>query len=69
MKEITREELAELVNRVSAEVSEIYTDVQDTGDKNADAVDMLAGNMAQIQRNCEKIIAETLYQLMGMGYL
>ena len=31
MKEITREELAELVNRVSAEVSEIYTDVQDTG--------------------------------------
>ena len=69
MKEITREELAELVNRVSAEVSEIYTDVQDTGDKNADAVDMLAGNMAQIQRKSEKIIAETLYQLMGMGNL
>ena len=69
MKEITREELAELVNRVSAEVSEIYTDVQDTGDKNADAVDMLVGSMVQIQRNCEKIIAETLYQLMGMGNL
>ena len=50
MKEITREELAELVNRVSAEVSEIYTDVQDTGDKNADAVDMLAGNMVISRR-------------------
>lgn len=45
---MTGEELTELVNKVSDEVSEVYTDVQNTGNVNTDAADMPAGNMVQI---------------------
>ncbi len=69
MQKMTKEELRELVNRVSDEVSEVYSEVPNTGNKNWDAVDLLAGHIAQIQRNCENILAETLYRLMEMGNL
>ncbi len=69
MKKMTKEELKELVNKVSDEVSEVYSEVPDTGNADADAVDLLAGSIVQIQRNCEKILAETLYRLMEMGVL
>ena len=69
MHKMSKEGLKELIRDISNEVSGVYTDVPDTGDKNADAVDMLAGNMVQIQRNCENILTETLYRLMEMGNL
>ena len=43
---MTKEELTELVNKVSDEVSGVYTDVSKTGNVNMDAVNMLARNMA-----------------------
>jgi hypothetical protein len=64
---MTKEELTELVNKVSDEVSGVYTDVSNTGNVNMDAVNMLARNMVQIQRNCMNILVETLYRLMEMG--
>ena len=64
---MTKEELTELVNKVSDEVSGVYTDVSNTGNVNMDAVNMLARNMVQIQRNCMNILVETLYRLMDMG--
>ena len=64
---MTKEELTELVNKVSDEVSGVYTDVSNTGNVNMDAVNMLARNMVQIQRNCMNILVETLYRLMELG--
>ena len=64
---MTKEELTELVNKVSDEVSGVYTDVSNTGNVNMDAVNMLARNMVQIQRNCMNILVETLYRLMEMA--
>ena len=64
---MTKEELTEFVNKVSGEVSGVYTDVSNTGNVNMDAVNMLARNMVQIQRNCMNILVETLYRLMEMG--
>lgn len=69
MQKMTKEELKELVNKISDEVSEIYSEESKTGDENVDAVDLLAGSIAQIQRNCENILAETLYRLMETGNL
>ena len=67
MQKMTKEELTEFVNKVSGEVSGVYTDVSNTGNVNMDAVNMLARNMVQIQRNCMTILVETLYRLMEMG--
>ncbi len=67
MQKMTKEELTEFVNKVSGEVSGVYTDVSNTGNVNMDAVNMLARNMVQIQRNCMNILVETLYRLMEMG--
>ena len=69
MQKMTKEELRELVNRVSDEMSEVYSEESKTGDENVDAVNLLAGSIVQIQRNCENILAETLYRLMEMGNL
>ena len=69
MQKMSKEELKELVNKVSDEVSEVYSEVPNTGNKKrrCDAVDLLAGHIAQIQKNCMNILAETLYRLMEMG--
>ena len=67
MQEMSKEELKELVNKVSDEVSEVYSEVPNTGDENVDAVTLLAGSIAQIQKNCMNILAETLYRLMEKG--
>ncbi len=67
MQKMTKEELKELVNKVSDEVSEVYSEVPNTGDENVDAVTLLAGSIAQIQKNCMNILVETLYRLMEMG--
>ena len=69
MKKMSKEELKELVKKVSDEVSEVYSEVPNNGDKNIDAVELLAGHIVQIQRNCENIMAETLYRLIDMGVL
>ena len=69
MGKMAKEELKELIRDVSKEVSEVYSEVPNTGNKNWDAVDLLAGHIVQIQRNCENILAETLYRLMEMGNL
>lgn len=69
MQKMTKEELKELVNKISDEVSEIYSEELNTEDENVDAVDLLAGSIVQIQRNCENILAETLYRLMETGNL
>lgn len=69
MQKMTKEELRELIRDVSREVSEVYSEIPNTGNKNWDAVDLLAGHIAQIQRNCMSIMAETLYRLMEMGNL
>ena len=69
MQKMTKEELKELVNKVSDEVSEVYSEVPNTGDIHKDAVNMLAGNMAQIQKNCMNIMVEILYRLMETGNL
>ena len=69
MQKMTKEELKELINKVSDEVSKVYSEESKTGDENVDAVNLLAGSIVQIQRNCENILAETLYRLMEMGNL
>ena len=38
MQKMAKEELKELINKVSDEVSEIYSEESKTGDKNVDAV-------------------------------
>ncbi len=67
MQKMSKEELKELVNKVSDEVSEVYSEVPNTGDENVDVVTLLAGSIAQIQKNCMNILAETLYRLMEKG--
>ncbi len=64
MQKMSKEELKQLVRDISDEVSEVYSEVPNTGDENVDAVTLLAGSIAQIQRNCMNILAETLYRLM-----
>ena len=64
---MSKEELKGLVRDISKEVSEIYLEVPNTGNKTWDAVDLLAGHIAQIQKNCMNILVETLYRLMEMG--
>lgn len=64
---MTKEELKGLVRDISKEVSEIYSEVSNTGNKTWDAVDLLAGHIVQIQKNCMNILVETLYRLMEMG--
>lgn len=67
MQKMTKEELKGLVNKISDEVSKVYLEVPNTGDENADVVTLLAGTIAQTQRNCMNILAETLYRLMEDG--
>ncbi len=67
MQKMAKEELKELINKVSDEVSEIYSEESKTGDKNVDAVNLLAGSVVQIQMNCMNILTETLYRLMEDG--
>ncbi len=66
MQKMTKEELRELVNRVSDEVSE-YPGKPDTGNKNDDTARYLVDTMWQIKRNYNNILTETLYRLMEMG--
>jgi len=60
---MSKEELKELVEKVSHEVS-AYPEFPDTGNKNADAACYLVDIIWQIQKNCMNILVETLYRLM-----
>ena len=66
MQKMSKEELKELVEKVSHEVSE-YPKFPDTGNKNADAACHLVDIIWQMKENCMNILVETLYRLMEMG--
>lgn len=64
MKNLTKEQLAELVNSISKEVSDTYELENSTGNGVDDTIQILAGSMTQIQKNCMNIIIETLYKIL-----
>lgn len=64
MKNLTKEQLAELVNSISKEVSDTYELENSTGNGVYDTIQILAGSMTQIQKNCMNIIIETLYKIL-----
>lgn len=65
MKQYTKDQLTEIVNEISEKFSKSYELEQSSGDINKDAVDVLAGNISQIQKNCENIIIEVLNKIMN----
>ncbi len=66
MQKMSKEELKELIQDVSREVSE-YPEMPNTGNKNADAACYLVDIIWQMKENCMNILVETLYRLMEMG--
>lgn len=65
MKQLTKDELTELVHQISKEVTKPY--IQNVSKENSidDIIDVLAGNISQIQLNCENIIIEVLDKILN----
>ena len=65
MKNYTKEQLTELVIEASKRVSEVYMGDVDPENPTEDTIAFLAKSIVQIQRNCENIIVEVLYEILN----
>lgn len=65
MKQFTREQLTNIVNEAHQKNSKVYELETSSGDATTDAMQILAGSLAQTQQNCENIIVDVLDAILN----
>lgn len=65
MKNLTKQEITDLVISTSNEVFEVYYNDTPTSNKNINTENLITEVMIQMQRNCENIIIEILDKILN----